>query len=226
MLDTGPVTSSVAKLQNFSNGKVYLFWGTGRYYYKIGDDIDDAIACKGSLWRERAVLWNKGVDFNCTTTVNWGSLGNATAGASSDEDGWYIQLDGCTDASGNPIGCADPNALYMAERNVTDPLATPIGAVFFTTTKPAANVCEFGGASHLWALDFDTGGQVKSSVLRGRAVMQVSTGSIEEVDLKTAFTEKGGRRTSAVQGVPPAGTPPGILVPPDPTNKFIHIYEK
>jgi hypothetical protein len=81
-------------------------------------------------------------------------------------------------------------------------------------------------------VDWDTGGAVASSVLRGKAVMQVSTASIEEVDLKTAFTEKTdastgrGRRTSAFQGVPPAGSPPGILVPPDPINKFIHIFEK
>ena len=111
---------------------------------------------------------------------------------------------------------------------MTDPLATTIGAVFFTTTKPSGNVCEFGGASHLWAVKYDTGGTVASK-LRGRALMQVSTGSIEEVDLKTAFTNsqsRGSRRASFVQGVPPTGTPPGIILPAKPMNKILHIREK
>ena len=122
--------------------------------------------------------------------------------------------------------------MYKTERNVTDPLATPTGAVFFTTTKPTADVCAFGGESHLWAVKYDTGGSVKSSTLRGKALMQVSTGSIESVDLRSAFTERvdtstgRGRRISAVQGVPPQGTPPGILVPPKPVNKIMHIRER
>ncbi len=109
---------------------------------------------------------------------------------------------------------------------VTDALATTIGAVFFTTTKPSADVCEFGGASHLWAVKYDTGGAVSSNVLRGRALLQVSTGSIEEVSLKEAFTEKDGRRTPAFQGVPPAGSPPGIMIPPNPVDRILHIREQ
>jgi type IV pilus assembly protein PilY1 len=233
-LETGPVTSTVAKLQDFRNYKAFLFWGTGRYYFKISDVIDDATNQRSIYGVNEPCFGMGGFDDTCTTTVNWGDLGDATAGASADPDGWYIVLDQCTDLFGNQFAnCADPAVLYMTERVVTDPLATPVGAVFFTTTKPAADVCEFGGTSHLWAVDWDTGGAVKPSVLRGKAVMQVSTASIEEIDLKTAFTEKGdaaaggrGRRTSAFQGVPPAGSPPGILVPPDPVNKYIHIFEK
>jgi len=59
--------------------------------------------------------------------------------------------------------------------------------------------------------------------------MQVSTGSIEEVDLKTAFTgarSREGRRAAAVMGVPPAGTPPGIILPAKPLNKILHIRER
>jgi type IV pilus assembly protein PilY1 len=235
MDNTGPVTSQVAKLQDFRNYKAFLFWGTGRYYYKIADVIDDAITQRAIYGVNEPCFGIGGFDDTCVDTVNFGDLGDASAGASADADGWYIVLDQCTDIAGNQYAnCADPAVLYMTERAVTDPLAAPIGAVFFTTTKPAADVCEFGGTSHLWAVDWDTGGAVASSVLRGKAVMQVSTASIEEIDLKTAFTEKSdaadalgrGRRTSAFQGVPPAGSPPGILVPPDPINKFIHIYEK
>ena len=66
---------------------------------------------------------------------------------------------------------------------------------------------------------------------RGQALIQVSTGSIEEKELSTAFTEKQdgtgpGRRTSIIQGVPPAGSPPGIVVPPKPVNRALHIKER
>jgi type IV pilus assembly protein PilY1 len=233
-LDTGPVTSKVAKLQDFKRHKLFLFWGTGRYYYKISDEIDDATNQRALYGVREPCFGVGGFDDTCTTTVNWGDLGDATAGASADDDGWYILLDDCTDINGAvpPGGCADATTQYMTERNVTDPFASTTGAVFFTTTKPASDVCEFGGTSHLWALDFDTGGAVPSSVLRGTVVMQVSTASIEEVDLSEAFTEKvdpaagRGRRTSAIQGVPPKGNEPYIPVLPSPMNRFIHIFEK
>jgi len=216
-INTGPVTSAVVKLQNFGNEppnpRAFLFWGTGRFYYRISDIIDDATNQRALYGVKEPCYGVGGFDFDCTTTVNFGALGDATDAASADEDGWYILLD---NASGE----------LLAERNVTDTLATSVGAVFYTTTKPSSDVCEFGGMSHLWAVDWDTGGAVPSSILRGKAIMQVSTGSIEEIDLKTAFTERGGRRTVGVQGVPPAGAPPGILVPPKPTRKFIHIFEK
>jgi hypothetical protein len=56
--------------------------------------------------------------------------------------------------------------------------------------------------------------------------MQVSTGSIEEIDLKTAFTRRANRQGGMTQGVPPTGTPPGIILPAKPMNKILHIREK
>ncbi|NWF75083.1 MAG: hypothetical protein HXY53_00675 [Nitrospirae bacterium] len=227
----GPVTSAVTRLQNFKEDDIWLFWGTGRYYFKIADNIDDSDSGRSLYGVKEPCFSPAGVDFDCTTTVARSSLGDASSGASSDEDGWYINLDLCTDldASGNPINVdcsATSTSGYKTERNVTDPLATPIGAVFFTTTKPAADVCSFGGASHLWVVDYDTGGAVSSSILRGKALLQVSTGSIEEITLESALTEKGGRRTPMIQGVPPTGAPPGILIPPNPVDKILHIREK
>lgn len=230
MINTGPVTSAVSKLQNYTDKEVFLFWGTGRYYYKISDDVDDATHIRALYGVKEPCYDTGGIDFNCDALVNRAALYDASTDPSPDPDivdaagGWYIILDDCTDADGNIVACA--GADFMTERNVTDPLATPIGAVFFTTTKPTADVCAYGGDSHLWAVDYDTGGQVSSSVLRGQAVMQVSTGEIKEVNLKTDFTERQGRRTQAYTGVPPSGTPPGILIPPKPINKYIHIYER
>lgn len=227
----GPVTSAVTRLQNFITDDIWLFWGTGRYYFKIADNIDDSDARRSLYGLKEPCFDTSGIDFDCTTAVARSSLGDATSGASSDEDGWYINLDLCTDLdeSGQPINVdcsATSTSGYKTERNVTDPLATPIGAVFFTTTKPAADVCTFGGASHLWVVDYDTGGAVSSSILRGKALLQVSTGSIEEITLESALTEKGGRRTPMIQGVPPTGAPPGILIPPEPVDKILHIREQ
>lgn len=224
----GPVTSAVAKLQNYSTGKLYLFFGAGRYYYKAGDNIDDPTNVRSLYGVVEPCYSSSGLNTTCIDDISRTDLGDADDGAASDDNGWYITLDPCTDAYANPVPCTSSSAIYKTERNVTDPLATTIGAVFFTTTKPSANVCEFGGASHLWAVQYDTGGCV-SSKLRGRALMQVSTGSIEEVDLKTAFTNsqsRGNRRASLIQGVPPAGTPPGIILPAKPMNKILHIREQ
>lgn len=112
-----------------------------------------------------------------------------------------------------------------AERMITDPLATPTGAVFFTTFTPSPDACKFGGSSYLWAVNYETGGSV-GSVLQGKALLQVSTGAIEEVELKTAFTEEGGRRTIAIDGVPPTGQGLAIVVPPAPIGKIMHIRKE
>lgn len=221
----GPVTSAVSKIQNYSQKKVWLFFGTGRYFYKISENIDDASQRRSLYGVKEPCYTSSGINFECTTQVSRTDLGNATTESSSDDDGWYIDLDSCTNEAGTEISCSDASAVYTAERNITDPLATPIGAVFFTTTKPAADVCEFGGVAHLWAVDYDTGGAVNSSILRGKILLQVSTGSIEEIDLKEAFTEKEGRRTVAFQGVAPTSQP-RVAIPHKPMNKIIHIKEK
>ncbi len=228
----GPVTAAVAKLQNYADSKAWLFFGTGRYFFKVSDDIDDQNNGRSLYGVREPCYSSSGINETCTSLVTRAQLGNANASKSTDSDGWYIDLDTCTNAAGTEVSCSSANALYKPERNVTDPLATTTGAVFFTTTKPTADVCEFGGSAHLWAVYYDSGGSVSSSKLRGKALMQVSTGSIEEVDLRSAFTEKtdsstgDGRRSTAVQGVPPAGAPPGILVPPPPVNRIFHIRER
>jgi len=213
----GPVTSGVAKLQNYKDDTVRLFFGTGRYFFKIAADIDDALNRRSLYGVKEPCYSSGGLNTGCSTTVSRAILGDVTSWdpltTVDDADGWYIDLDAAT-------------VTLKAERNVTDPLATAIGAVFFTTTKPSADVCEFGGVSHLWAVKHDTGGAVSSSVLKGKALLQVSTGSIEEVSLKEAFTEKDGRRTPEFQGVPPAGAPPGILISPQPMDRILHIREQ
>lgn len=226
----GPVTASVSKLQDYTDKKVRLFFGTGRYFYKIADDIDDAdpIGISGSTRKiyglKEPCYTSSGIDFDCADPAGAPSEA-VTAAGTTDEDGWYINLDSCTDSTGAEVACNNATAIHKAERNVTDPLATPIGAVLFTTTKPSADVCEFGGVSHLWAVYHKTGGAVSSDTLRGTVLLQVSTGSIEEVDLRSAFVEREGRRTHAFQGVAPSSQP-RVAVPHKPMNKILHIQEK
>jgi len=62
--------------------------------------------------------------------------------------------------------------------------------------------------------------------LKGIALLQVSTGSIEQVDLSDAFTEKGGRRTSALEGVPPTSQGISILSTPPAVKRVLHIKER
>ncbi len=228
--DTQPVTSSISKIQNYKTNEVWLFWGTGRYYYRIAEDIDDPGTRRRLYGIKEPCFSNLGVDFSCTDTLNPTSLGDATETSSSDSDGWYINLDMCTNRDGEIIDCADQNAAFKTERSITDPLATSIGVVFFTTTKPSANVCEFGGGSHLWAVNYKTGGAPSSSVLRGRTILQVSTGSIEDIDISERLVQKQdetgrGRRTEMIQGMP-SGSLPGFQVPPPPTDKILHIRER
>jgi hypothetical protein len=59
--------------------------------------------------------------------------------------------------------------------------------------------------------------------------VQVSTGSIEQIDLSEVFTAAGGadkddRRTSMIPGI--AVAPPPIIVPPKPVKRTIHMRER
>ncbi len=228
----GPVTSGVGKLQNLKKKELRLFFGAGRYFYKINDLIDDPTAQRRLYGIKEPCFPLTGsnpanIDTTCTASVSSGILGDAaTAAGSTDPDGWYINLDQCVDLSGATISCSDPTAVFRSERIVTDPLATLNGAVFFTSSSPTADVCEYGGASHIWAVRYDTGGTlVGSGTLRGTAIVQVSTGAIEEVDLATAFTEKDQRRSGMIQGLPPAGAL-SLVVPPKPINKILHMKKQ
>lgn len=230
MDNIGPVTTAITKLQNYKDNTFRLYFGEGRYFYKISDEIDDANNVRRLFGIIEPCFTTLGLDTECTTTVS-GNICSADGGGidssnPSCANGWYINLDSCTsDLAGTQVPCSESSVLYKTERIVTNPIASPIGVVFFTTTKPSADVCGYGGITHLWAVKYDTGG-AGGSRLRGIALTQVSTGSIEEINLKNAFTQREGRRTSAIQGVPPRGIPPGILVPHKPVNKIIHIRER
>ena len=216
--DIGPVTSSVTHIAHYPTkskipDKAWLYFGTGRFFYR-----EDDISTARTIFGAKELCLSKITDINhygdTCNAVGLGDLDNATTTVPSTESakGWYINLD-------------------PAERVITDPLATTVGAIFFTTFAPSSDICEYGGSSYLWSVKYDTGGSIASS-LRGTAILQVSTGVIEEIKLKSAFTQKvatnetTGRRTAAMQGVPPIGQGLSILTQPPPVKRTIHMRER
>ncbi|MBI5100253.1 MAG: hypothetical protein HZB33_00225 [Nitrospirae bacterium] len=214
--NTGPVTTSVGRLLSTRNNILRLYFGTGRYYYKINGILDDANSQRKLFGLIEPCYSVSGLDTTCTTA--------ATAPLDTDSqtvtnvDNWYIPLD--------PAGTG-----YTAERVTTDTTTTRLGAVFFTTSKPSDDVCSYGGVTHLWGVRYDTGGAIPAGVLKGKAIVQLSTGAIDQISLDTAFTERidtntnRGRRSAMLQGAPPAsGAPPSG--PPPPIDTIFHIRKK
>ena len=227
----GPVTSSIARLQKNKDcftdsgkeGCLWLFFGTGRYYYAQESAIDDETGQRTVYGIKEPCVTPSGeriaIDKTCITAVT--GLTNVTAIADvplvTDANkynfkGWYISLD--SSATG-----------FGAERVITDPLAVTTGLIFFTTSKPYTDVCTIGGKTYIWALRYNTGGSA-AALLKGAALIQVSTAAIEQINLSEAFTEKDGRRSSAMEGLPPTQQGLSIMTQPPPVKRTIHIKER
>ncbi len=131
--------------------------------------------------------------------------------------GWYITLD--------PQDTTDN---YGAERVITEPVAMPNGAVFFTTFMPSTDVCNYGGKSYIWGVAYATGGTASSAQLKAKALVQVSTGSFEEVNLSSALTDRLSRKMATpMVGKPPTDPPPIVSSAGNkPLKRIMHIREK
>jgi len=220
----GPVTTSIARLQDTRalNKNLWLYFGTGRYYYRDGTGLDDYGTVR-SLYGIKEPCYN--------TTLSPGNVLDPTCSASiastapvdqtttistlADTDkGWRIDMDDDTTTEG-------------AERVVTDSVALTNGTVFFTSFKPTMDICGFGGNSFLWGIKYDSGGQAAASSLQGKALIQLSTGEFKEVDLKDAFQDKQHRRMATpMTGKPPSDAPPIISNSQNkPVKKILHIQE-
>jgi type IV pilus assembly protein PilY1 len=225
----GPVTSSVARLQkNLScytsgtTGCLWLFFGTGRYYYAQEAGIDDQDGQRRIYGVKEPCITSAGgivsIVPTCTTSASStdvtaiGSVPVESAANAAGFNGWNIALDASSTG-------------YGAERVITDPLAVTTGLIFFTTSKPYTDVCAIGGKTYIWALRYNTGGSA-AALLKGTALIQVSTAAIEQIKLADAFTEKNGRRTSAMEGLPPTQQGLSIMTQPKPFKRTIHIKER
>ncbi len=235
ILDTRGKTITKSGVVQIIKGEFWTYFGSGRYFYKYGSTVDDTSdLSQRAIYGVKDPCYNKNGDNayakNCSDSATVGNLVDATSTAPTTEDssknGWVIYLNQCANSSGAVVSsCTDSSMFYGNERVITNPVSSPLGAVFFTTFVPSADACGFGGNSYLWAVGYNTGGQVSSAALRGTALIQVSTGSIEQIDLKSAFTASSGRKTGAIVGKPP-GPGVALVLPPRPAKRILHIRER
>ena len=206
----GPVTGSVAKLQDRKNHKLWLYFGTGRYFYNQ-DDLTAGRALYGvkePCYTARDALVD---DLSCSAApLALSDLSNASAAGVPDNQntkGWWVGLD-----------AADGD--YGSERMTANPATLTGGSVVFTTFKPSNTVCR-PGLSYLWNVKYDSAG---SSTLSGIALVALSSGTSQEIALAN-WSDKGGRRSAAM-----AGRPGGVKLVTNsglrPLKKIIHIQER
>ncbi len=240
----GPVTSAVVHLLNpyadstcsgGGTGKLRLYFGTGRYYYRTTAGLTDDASSQRNLFGIVEPCFDNNaylpgcLDGTGPLTRTKAALSDATSGAVCDPEGWFINLDLAGsftyDENNNGTTTDDVARNYSAERVITDPTTAPaMNATFFTTYKPYDDICAIGGKTFIWAVQYDTGGAATS--LYGTALIQVSTGVIEQLNLKTIFSDKGGRRSGAMEGVPPTAQGLSLMVPPLPVQKVLHKRER
>jgi type IV pilus assembly protein PilY1 len=252
--DIGPVTAAVAMLQDNEANVLWLYFGSGRYFYEVdkdpggsntgSDDPDGARAifgitdpcyngATGNFTYSDEPTRNidcSGVAYEVTLADldNMTDLENIVLYSSGARRGWYINLDptGTYDVldeeTWEPTG---ETIDFSAERVITDPLSSITEIVYFTTYKPYADLCSISGESYLWAVQYSTGGSAEA-LMKGSALIQVSTGAIEKVDLSTQFGGKGGRRSSSMTGKPPTAQGLSIFSTPPPEERVIHIKER
>jgi type IV pilus assembly protein PilY1 len=229
----GAVTSSIARLQNKFTNTLWLFFGSGRFFYVQTSTTDDADSQRTLFGIKEPCYSSAGISQTCTTSVSAAQLTNVTdindvpessEAESTSFKGWKINLD----LSGNYTyleGESSVTHSYKAERVITDPLATISGIVFYTSYKPYSDECAIGGKTFLWAVKYDTGG-AGGALLKGIALIQVSTAAIEQINLSSAFTRKGGRCTAAMEGVPPTAQGLSLITMPPPVKRVIHLEER
>jgi hypothetical protein len=230
--DIGPVTSAVTNLLNQKTGKLWLYIGTGRYFYARPDEIDDATSQRHLIGLTEPCYEN-GWKRDCTESRSLSDLTDVTdiPEGSQNDKGWYIKLDNagrytyCERYNQDGTCALQVRRNYLAERVITDPLAVTTGVVFFTSYKPYDDICSLGGKSFLWAVKYDTGG-APGGLLKGIAILQVSTGAIEQIDLSKAFTGAGGRKSYSLEGVPPVQQGLSMMTTPSPVKRVIHMIER
>ncbi|MBI5640675.1 MAG: pilus assembly protein PilY [Nitrospirae bacterium] len=251
----GAVTSAVSHLVFYPTNstrpeKEWLYFGTGRYYFK-GDDGSSQrrlFGVKEPCMLKIADISTAG-DPVCTAAldkISFGAIQDTTTYVEGTKGepavGWYIDLESPSNVKLS--GAGEINIKSTAERVITDPLAIESGIVFFTTFLPSPDVCEYGGKTYLWILTYNRGSEGASFLATqgAKALLQTSTGAVEQVDLKTSFivgkgekfakeqdtgkVEELGRRSAEMQGMPPSGQGLSIVTPPNPINKILHIRKR
>jgi type IV pilus assembly protein PilY1 len=216
----GPVTSAVAKLQDTHNTNLWLYFGSGRYYYKNGSVIDE------DYTDQNEALY--GIKDPCYTTSNTLDPScSAAAVVVTDLKDQTTSTTALTTQPGWKINLGVEASPFKAKRVYTNPTATGNGVVFFTSFKPSADPCGYGGDTSIWAVGYADAGSVSGKNLKGQAMLQLATGELKQVDLSTAFTNSSNRETTTFKG-PPSRDETQITSNANhsPSRKILHIMER
>ncbi len=251
----GPVTSSPTKLQDRKNGKSWVFFGTGRYFYKNNSGTDDPdsqrylMGITDTCYNGTANTMNAGYKKinNVWTKQGCGATAPAALGLTdlqnqsttvvstlpSGKKGWYIALDPPGDYA---LGAQMVTSSYKAERVITNTTAAFNGVVFFTSFLPTDDICGYGGNTLVWAVDYLSGGTPPGSTMKGKLLVQLSGGEFVTVDLASAFKANGDdtqqthgdrRMKASLSGHGLAGSRGGSLQnASQPVRKILHIMER
>ncbi len=245
----GPVTASVTKLQDKTDHKLWLFFGTGRYFVK-GDDptnVQTLFGIQDPCYYDASNLasphtFKAATSSSCTTPLvasmatptgtPAASAGITGASASTLVDqSTSINIDTSTKKlesgkDGWYINLGAVNGTNYPKRTITNPVSSTNGVITFTTFTPSTDVCAYGGTTSVWAVKYNTGG-VGSTNLKGQILIQLSTGAFQQIDVATAFTESLNRETVQYKGVPPKSEP-AITTNANhiPSKRILHIQER
>jgi Tfp pilus tip-associated adhesin PilY1 len=245
----GPVTTAISKLQDTVNNDLWIYFGSGRFFYK---DDDPSLTLQEQLFGVKEPCYSTSnriiasdpeigggttnhTDYNCNNDSS-GSYDDIVSASSlvdqSGLNGASLTPTLATNATGWTVKLNQAGSGFLAERVITDPIASSSGAVFFTTLMPNSSPCTFGGDAAIWALGYNSGNVPPSNAMQGQLLLQVSTGQIQQMSMQTAFSNPGntrynGRRLSTpISGMPPVSQGLSLLVFPKPSKQIIQIREK
>lgn len=245
----GPVTSSPAKLQDRTNGNLWLLFGSGRYFYKDTVGQDDPTNLRYIMGvKDTCYAGNKmnaglisGGKQGCAlippTVLGLGDLQDQSTTIvttlPTDKKGWKIGLD---PAGNYALGAQMTTAAYDAERVVTNTTAAFNGVAYFTSFRPTDDLCGYGGSTQVWMVDYLNGAVPPASTMKGKLLIQLSGGEFVAIDIATA-TKAGGDSTQQTRGDRRmradlaghgiAGSHGGSLQGMSkPIRKILHIMEK
>ncbi|MEI6208320.1 MAG: hypothetical protein WCP20_16185 [Desulfuromonadales bacterium] len=247
--DIGPVTTSVGRLQDRNNSKLWVFFGEGRYFYPqddvshvrrfygVADPCYRQYADSGSTYSQYSgdsysnyAMGTDNTDARCPSVTGPAVTDSYTA----DVSGIDLQRQDTPTATltagkkGWFVNMAPSSGSNGAERVVSDVAATFNGTVYFTTFTPTTDPCTPGGSTSMWAVKYDTGGTPSADSLKGKAPVQTSSGGITMIDLATSFTQNSGRKLSAALspvGMTPKGKFPPLLQPKA-SKMILNIQER
>lgn len=236
--DTGPISTSVGRLQDRSNKQLWVFFGEGRSFYpgdetdvqrrffgvadpcytQYGDAVPTALATSDNSDSNYALGKTPA---SCPAVVLSNLQNQDTPDATAAnalkarQSGWYINMAASSGSAG-------------AERIVSDVSAAFNGVVFYTTYIPNNDPCVPGGSTSLWAVNYNSGGTPASESMQGKAPVQTSSGGVKLIDLATSFTQNYKRKLASnlsPMGMAPKGKFPQLLQPRA-SKRIINIQEK